>query len=594
MFGRRASVLFFAILALASACSNDVETPAAPTSTASPTAIPALVDTPIPVTTATAVPIPIKSPTPTIQIESPTATPVSAIPTATAVPQRATPAPPDDIRYGGTLNLVSRENIAHYDVHQDVSPALSTWGPGIAYSRLMRFKTGPNIELPSLAVECELCSGWTMLDETTYEFEIHDDVQWHDIQPVGNRSLTAEDIAYSYNRQRQDGFANAPLMHIFDTIEATDEGTLRVTLLAPDVDFMQSLADGHSKIIAREVVEANGDLRNGPTVGTGPWIFTSTQPNVAHTFEGNPTYFESGLPIIDRLTMHIIPDENTRKAAFRVRSIDVAQMEPTEWAEFSSRQPNALFLMAKESSLGLEVGLKTTVEPFDDIRVRQAALLAMNPWQAVEETWFGNAYVSQGVPVPGADWLLPEDELRPFFGDSGRAREILQSTYNGTPVTIRVGDFSELFVSHAQRIADEMREVGFDTNVEVVNRRRFGEEVWLGGDYQMFVGPIAPTTSTNSYLFPILHSQGFWNTTEMGDPSVDALIEAQAQEFDFEIRRELLLEIQRRTLENAHRFMPAKRVSIWTWWPRVQNFHPNFAGFEYSHWSKVWLNQTGQ
>ena len=56
-------------------------------------------------------------------------------------------------------------------------------------------------------------------------------------------------------------------------------------------------------------------------------------------------------------------------------------------------------------------------------------------------------------------------------------------------------------------------------------------------------------------------------------------------------RRELAWQIQRRVLEGAYRHMPATRTSIWAWWPRVQGFHPNFAAFEYAHWSKVWLTE---
>ena len=65
------------------------------------------------------------------------------------------------------MNLATRENIAHQDVHQDASPALSTWGPGIVYSRLLRFQSGAELDLPSLAVECELCEGWGMSEAGT-------------------------------------------------------------------------------------------------------------------------------------------------------------------------------------------------------------------------------------------------------------------------------------------------------------------------------------------------------------------------------------------------------------------------------------------
>jgi ABC-type transport system substrate-binding protein len=249
------------------------------------------------------------------------------------------------------------------------------------------------------------------------------------------------------------------------------------------------------------------------------------------------------------------------------------------------------FTLTKESAGGVELALKTTSPPFDDLNVRRAAFLALDPWSTIRDVWGGMAYVSPGFPVVGPDWLLEDDELREYFSDSQTARELLQGAQVPIPlpVSIKVGDFGEAYVAHGQRIADEMRLVGFDPTLEVVNRRDFGEQVWLGGDYEMFVGPVAPVTSPNGYLLPVLHSQGQWNTAGYRDTELDALIERQAQEFDPATRRELVREIQRKVYSNAYRFMPATRISIWAWQPRVQNFHPNFAGYEYSHWSRVWI-----
>ena len=512
--------------------------------------------------------------------------------TATPVAAPPTPRPITGPQYGGTLNLASRENILHQDVHLEVSPALSTWGPGIAYSRLLRFKSGPE-EFPSLVVECELCETWEMAGPTSYVFQLRGEVWWQDIPPVNGRGLTAADLLFSYDRQSQPGPPNAPLLQAIQDIGAPQPDTLRISLANPDTDFLVALADGHSKIVAKEAVEVNGDLKDGPTIGTGPWILARTLPDVSHTFESNPRYFEEGLPFLEKLVIHIITDPATRDAAFRVNAIDVHQMEPQEWREFRQQETGFPFLMTRDAGTGLEVALKTTAPPFDDVRVRRAAFQAMDPWETVQDLWLGAAFVSLGFPVVDADWLLREEELRGFFGRPQLARDLLQETGVRTPlpVSIKVGDFGETYLAHAQRIADEMRAVGFEVGVEVVNRRVFGDEVWLGGNYQMFVGPTAPVATPNGYLLSVLHSQGRWNTTEHRDKELDRLIEAQAQEFDALARKEMVQGIQRRLLDNAYRFMPATHVSIWTWWPRVQNFSPNFAGFGYSHWANVWLNE---
>ena len=593
-----------AIAAAAVACSDESDALPAPASPAPATALAtqqsAIAPTAPPMPTAT-MPLPTPAPSPPAAPATPQPTTApTPPPLPTAEPTITTsplPAPTagalDAPRYGGTLNLVSRQNIRHQDVHHDVSAALSAWGPGIAYSRLMRYKSGADVTLPSLAVECEVCAEWTMVDPTTFEFRLREDALWQDIAPVNGRRLVAGDIAFSYARQREEGAPNAPLLHIIESVNAPADDLLRVKIKAADADFLGALAYGHSKIVAREAVEVSGDLRDGPTIGSGAWTLVESRPDAAHIFERNAAYFEQGAPYLDGLRIHLIADGDTAYAAFRVGSVDIHRLAPREWEDFQAQQPGAAVLEYADSGRGLEVAFKTTQPPFDDVRVRRAAMLAMRPWRAIADIWAGAALLAQGVPLARADWQLPDDDLRGHFGDPAKATRLLAETGAPLPlpVIISVGSFDEPYMRHAERIADEMRAVGFAPQLDVVNRRRFGEEVWLGGQYTMFVGPTAPVASPNGYLLAALHSNGTWNTTGHSDARLDALIEAQAQEYDGDVRAELAREAQRLALEGGYRFMPAAAISLWAQWPRIKGFEPNFAGLEYSHWARVWLDE---
>ncbi len=490
------------------------------------------------------------------------------------------------------MNIASWANIAHQDVHLDVSPALSTWGPGLAYSRLLRFKSGPGVEMPSLAVECDLCESWEMESPTSFLFKLRDDVRWQNVDPVNGRALVAEDVVFSYIRQRNPALPNSPLLHNVAEVGAIGELGLRVTARSQDADFLTALADGHSKIVAREAVEATGDLRSGPTVGTGPWVLERTESNDAHVFARNPDYFEPAAPLLDGLRIHILSDEQTRSAAFLVNALDVHQMNPEDWTAYRDRNPNASSVLMPEPGTGLEVGLKTDRPPFDDPRVRKAAFLAMDPYKAIREHWGGFAFVSMGFQAYEAGWLPPDNEARLLFRRPSEARELLREAgvTAPIPITIKVGDFGEAFLAHAHSISVEIQTVGFDAEVKIVNRREFGEAVWLGGDYEMFVGPPAPISSPNGYLLPVLHSDGIWNTTGHEDAKLDALLEAQAVTLDPTVRSELIGRIRDRVFEQAYRFMPAARIAIWAIQPNVQGFQPNFAGGDYHHWARVWLD----
>ena len=539
-------------------------------------------------------PTPTPLPTPTAVTRTPALVPTPAA-ISTAAIERSPPASASegDGRRGGTLNLVSRQVVGHQDVHRDVSETLAAWGPGIAYSRLMRFESGTDIELPSLSVMCEVCREWRMIDATTFEFDLRDDVIWQDLQPVNGRRLVASDIVYSYERQRQDGMPNGALLYSVGDVEAPSDDLLRVKLLAPDADFLITLANGHSKIVAREAVAHNGDLLEGPTVGSGAWILEEADSDLAFSFRRNENYFEGDAPLLDMLRIHTIVDEDTAYAAFRVNNVDVHRLRPDQWKEFSQQKPDASSLAFKEIGRGLEVGFKSTEPPFDDLRVRQAAMLAMRPNRAIEEIWQGAAYLTQGVPLAGADWRLDDSELADYFDDHSAARALLAEAveFLPVPVDMQVGDFGAEYRAHAEGIVGAMQSVGFEPRLEIVDRRQYGERVWLGGHYQMFVGPTAPVASPNAYMLTVLSSDGAWNTTGHRDETLDALILAQAVEYDTAKRRQLVIEVQRHALRNAYRFLPGASVSVWAWWPHVQGFEPNFAGTEYSHWERVWLRE---
>ena len=145
-------------------------------------------------------------------------------------------------------------------------------GPGLAYSRLLRLRVGPEFDQPSLRLECDLCQSWEMTPDLAFDFRLRPDVRWHNIAPVNGRLLVADDLAFSYERIRTPGWPNAGLLSAIRSIEALDDETLRIELASPDADVLMALADGHSKVVAREVVEEYGQFKTSTVVGTGPWV----------------------------------------------------------------------------------------------------------------------------------------------------------------------------------------------------------------------------------------------------------------------------------------------------------------------------------
>ena len=98
-----------------------------------------------------------------------------------------------------------------------------------------------------------------------------------------------------------------------------------------------------------------------------------------------------------------------------------------------------------------------------------------------------------------------------------------------------------------------------------------------------------PVSTPNGYLYGFVRTGGRWNKTGFSNTAVDDLIDAQGAVLDAVKRQGMVQEVSRTLLADGVRFMPAAQVQAWSWWPRVQNLHLNFANYEYIFWSRVWV-----
>ena len=106
----------------------------------------------------------------------------------------------------------------------------------------------------------------------------------------------------------------------------------------------------------------------------------------------------------------------------------------------------------------------------------------------------------------------------------------------------------------------------------------------------MLVGPPAPSRFLNVYFTRVLHRGGLWTGSNITNPKIDELIESQIGLMDPDIRRDQIKEIQRLSMEDAHRFLPFTRMNFWAWKNRVRGFYPVSNGYEYFYWAKTWVD----
>ena len=130
------------------------------------------------------------------------------------------------------------------------------------FEGLTRFTSDGSI-IPGLA------ESWTISDDgKIYTFKLRAGAKFHD-----GTALDADDVVFSLDRARAEDSANAQkaLFSGIETVEAVNETTVKVTLKAPQGNFLFNMAWGDAVIVAPESIEG---IKNNP-IGTGAFKFAN-------------------------------------------------------------------------------------------------------------------------------------------------------------------------------------------------------------------------------------------------------------------------------------------------------------------------------
>ncbi len=510
---------------------------------------------------------------------------------------------------GGTIKTAVPQLPPHQDVHKSISPILAAWGPGIAYSRLFRYRWiephEPFYGIDALSsryepanstsaheIICDLCESWELKDGLIISIKLRPNVEWHETRPGLGRDLISDDVAFSLDRLNDPKLANSNLVNTIAEVRPISDDTVEIELTLPDAEILDKLADARTAIVAPEAVNFAEDLKEGPTIGTGPWILDSFNQSRIR-FRANERYFIPELPLLDGIDVAIIEDARTRTVSLRTGQLDIIQPDATDLVAAVERFPELRWTRSHDPAAGIEVAFNTTRRGLESSTLRSAVLYSWDPNSLIDTVHNGQSFISAGLPLNDPQWLLSAVEIDTYFNDRAKVSQLLEGARlpRGIALQILVGEFGLPYTETAASLASAIKSLGLIVTVEAVSTRNFAEDVWLEGNYDIYVGAPPPQSSANSRLLAIHHSAGPWNTTGYSTDELDELIARQATELDPIARREMMLEIQREIFRGAYMFRAAAQVSHWMWWSHLQNVAPNTFRADSFWLTRLWLDE---
>ncbi|MCM3709195.1 ABC transporter substrate-binding protein [Sporosarcina luteola] len=410
---------------------------------------------------------------------------------------------------------------------------------------------------PGVAEEYEVSD-----DGLTYTFKLRENIKFHNGDPV-----KIEDVKYTFERLM--GVGNDETLSskfkIVASLDAVDESTFKITLTEPNSTFLFSLTALDSAIIPK----SNDGNHNESPIGTGPFKFGKYNPGSNLIVEKNEHYWKPGIPYLDKVTFTFQPDNQTALLSLQAGEVDLMDVPAHRIPEVE----NDFTLIYEEANSTVLVGYNMDRKPFNDIKVRQAINHAVNKDNIIEATFSGYA-VKLGSNMSPAMEAAYKDGLQDYYDvNIEKAKELLtEAGYpDGFSTTISISSHNALYTNVAQVLVEDLKSIGIDVKIEVVEWGVWLERIYKGRDYDMtsidFTGKLSPYDILNRYI-----SDAGNNFLNFKNAEYDALMKDVIKESDIDQQNVIYKRAQEILAEEAAAVYIADYQFIWTMNPNLEGY----------------------
>jgi len=375
---------------------------------------------------------------------------------------------------GGSIVVAISADPPGWDPTLSTSQEIARVTYGNVFEGLVRFDRNGTI-VPALA------TAWTVSGNgLTWRFTLRDGVTFHDGSP-----FTVDDVLAKFERARNpdSGHVNQGYYAAVADVAAADERTIVFTLTRPSRSLLYNLARPDAIIFPAALAETQ---RSQP-VGTGPFRFARYVEGSEVRLERFDGYWNPSLPYLDAATFRIISDANARVAALQAGDIDlIGGAVPAEQVRLLAANP-ALKVASGTATAEITVAMNNSRPPFDDLRVRQAITHAIDKSAIVEGAFFGLGTVIGTHMSPSEPYYVDLTGTYPY--DPERARALLaEAGYaNGLSFDFELPEPYAIERRTGEVIAQQLREVGINVNLSVVEWGTWIQRIFLAGDYDMTI-----------------------------------------------------------------------------------------------------------
>ncbi len=429
--------------------------------------------------------------------------------------------------HGGTLDAVVQPEppILMLGLNQQ-SP--TQYVGGKIYEGLLTYS--PDLKpMPSLAKSWKVSE-----DGLTYTFNLQSGVKWHDGKP-----FTSADAVFSVDKFLRESHPRVRVVinKYLESVTAPDDLTVVFKLKERFTPFLGLFGADNMTMVPKHIYEGT-DFKTNPAnqtpIGTGPFKFKEWKKGSYITLVRNPDYWKNGKPYLDQIVFHVIPDAASRSVAFEkgdvqllrgndIDYVDVKRLKALPGVEYTNKG-NEMF------SPMTSMVMNERKPPFNNVKVRQAVMHAINRKFIVDNIFFGIGKVATGPissSTPFYDKNVPDYDY-----DLNKARALIKESgvdVGATTVRILSYPYGSAWDRLAEYTKQSLEQIGFHVDIEAADAGGWAQRV-ANFDFDLtyhFTDQFGDPAIGVSRLFltsNIVKGSPFVNNEGYSNPRVDDLL----------------------------------------------------------------------
>ena len=505
-------------------------------------------------------------------------------------------------KQGGILKMYHRDSPASASIHEEATFSTVTPFMGVFNNLVMYKQDAAQNRMDTIVPDLATAWSWSA-ERTKLTFKLREGVKWHDGKP-----FTAKDVKCTFDMVMDKSsakFRKNPRKAWYDNVtEVATHGDFEATfnLRRPQPSLLALLASGYTPVYPCHVSPA--DMRTRP-VGTGPFKFVEFKTNESIKVARNPDYWKKGRPYLDGIEYTIIPNRSTAILAFVAGKFDATF--PTEVSipllkDVQSQAPKSVCVV-EPTNVSTNLIVNRDSPPFNNPDLRKAMALALDRKAFVDILTEGQANVGGTMlPPPQGVWGLPPEILKtiPGYGPDVKksrdeARRLMQKAGYGPDKRLKIKVSTRniaIYRDPAVILIDQLKEIYIDGELDVVETANWFSKV-ARKDFAIGLNLTGNAVDDPDQAFYENYACGSErNYTHYCNKELEKLFDQQSMEENFDKRRKLVWEIDRRLQEDVARPIIFHNRSGTCWQPHVKGMtimiNSSYNGFRYED---VWLDR---